>query len=265
MSKLEGVADTLFIPLVSRIYVSNRFPDYFYDQMALSLESEIESENIKKNTSEYLHMASVARYYHLDSWTRKFLASYEKCNVINLGAGLETAYFRLNNKRDLFYEVDTSEVIENRRKVLGECENEFLIASDIFSLEWVKLIDTTLPSLFIVSGVFQYYQEPKILEFIRALKEAFPNGELIFDATNEKGLKFANKYVKKTGNTSAPMYFFVNDASLLAQKSSTTLIECRPFFEAARKMLAKRLKITTRLIMKIVDLSGRAILVHLKL
>ncbi len=28
---LDGVADTLYIPLVARIYVSKRFPGYFYD------------------------------------------------------------------------------------------------------------------------------------------------------------------------------------------------------------------------------------------
>lgn len=61
------------------------------------------------------------------------------------------------------------------------------------------------------------------------------------------------------------MYFFVNDGAKFAQKSGTTLINCLPFFMDARKMLAKRLKIYTRIAMKIVDMSGRAILVHLKL
>ncbi len=32
MRDLQGVADTLFIPLVARIYVSRRFPEYFYDE-----------------------------------------------------------------------------------------------------------------------------------------------------------------------------------------------------------------------------------------
>lgn len=27
----EGVADTLYIPLVARVYVSKRFPEYFFD------------------------------------------------------------------------------------------------------------------------------------------------------------------------------------------------------------------------------------------
>jgi O-methyltransferase involved in polyketide biosynthesis len=265
MGNLQAIAETLIIPLVARIYVSKRFPDYFYDQTALSLEKEITNQNIQKNSSEYFYLASVARYYNLDYMTKKFLATHKQCNVINLGAGLETAYFRLNNNHDLFYEVDLTEVIEKRRTMLGEHSNDILISGDMFRLDWLRSINKSLPSLLVVSGVFQYYHEKKIIEFIHELQRAFPDGELIFDATNEKGLKYANKYVKKTGHTSAPMYFSVNDGTKFAHKCGTTLIDCRKFFVDARKILAKRLKVYTRIAMKIVDMSGRAKLIQLKL
>jgi hypothetical protein len=64
---------------------------------------------------------------------------------------------------------------------------------------------------------------------------------LIFDATNETGIKYANKYVKKTGNTNALMYFYVNDGIDFARKTGTVLIEERLFFTDARKILSKRL------------------------
>jgi O-methyltransferase involved in polyketide biosynthesis len=57
-------------------------------------------------------MASVARYYNLDAMTKDFLAAHEKCNVVNLGAGLETAYFRLNSQNSVFYETDMQGVID---------------------------------------------------------------------------------------------------------------------------------------------------------
>jgi O-methyltransferase involved in polyketide biosynthesis len=266
MSELQGVADTLYIPLVARIYVSKRFPDYFYDEKALALETELpENGALKKSDSEYFQMASVARYYLLDSITKNFLAGEGKRNVVNLGAGLETGYFRLNDPRDLFYEVDYPQVIETRRTLLGERPNEILIGSDLFELDWIKSIDSALPTLFVVFGVFQYYREEIILKFVGELRRAFPDGEIIFDATNEKGLKFANRYVKKTGNASAPMRFFVNDAAEFAKKSGTTLIDCLPFFAETGKILGKRLRLLTRVAMKIVDMSGRAILVRLKL
>ena len=265
MGKLQGVADTLFIPLAARIYASRRFPAYFYDETALRLEDQIPDETLQQKSGEYEQMASVARYHNLDEMTRAFLAKHPVCNIVNLGAGLETAYFRLKNRTALFYEVDLPAVIESRRAVLGEFPNEILIGGDLFDFKWAEQINKNAPTLLIVSGVFQYFHEEEVLAAVEGLKRLFPLGELIFDATNETGIKYTNRYVRKTGNTAAAMYFFVNDCEAFARKSGTKLVERRPFFGDARTMLAKKLGLYTRIAMKVVDEDGRAVLLHLKL
>lgn len=52
MDVFEGVANTTYIPLVARIYVSKRFPEYFYDAKALELEPYL-PEGMRKGSSEY--------------------------------------------------------------------------------------------------------------------------------------------------------------------------------------------------------------------
>jgi hypothetical protein len=59
------------------------------------------------------------------------------------------------------------------------------------------------------------------------------------------------------------MYFYVNDSLEFAKRTGTKLLEERVFFTDARKMLAKRLRLYTRMAMKVVDDKKRAILVHL--
>ncbi|WP_028264336.1 class I SAM-dependent methyltransferase [Atopobium fossor] len=266
MNTFKGVADTLFIPLTARIYMSQRFPEYFYDSKALELSSLLPDDSIKKNSSEYSMIASVARYYNLDEMTKNFITAHPTCNIVNLGCGLETAYDRIGNKTALFYEIDLPEVIETRRTILGEQRNEKLIAGNLFDLQWAKHVeDQTLPTLLIVSGVFQYFHETEVLAFIKKVREVFTEAELIFDATNKAGIRYAQKYVKKTGNTSAMMYFFVENNEEFAKKAGVTLLEHRPFFTAARKLIGKRTGLYTRIAMKICDDLGRAKLLHLKL
>lgn len=268
MSKtFEGVSDTLFIPLTARIYVSRRFPEYFCDKKALELESELPEDNtIAEKSNEYTMIASVARYFNMDEMVKKFISVNGRCNIVFLGCGLETAYYRIGDKKTMFYEMDMPEVIEGRRKVLGEQENEKLIPGDLFDLKWAEAIeDKTLPTLLIVSGVFQYFHEEEVLSFIEKAKAAFSSAELIFDATNSTGVKYAEKYVKKTGNTSAMMYFYVDDPKEFAEKAGTELIECRVFYTAARKMIGKKTGLYTRIAMKVCDDLGRAKILHLKL
>ncbi len=106
------------IPLYARIYASKRFPDYFYDEKALLFEHNISLKTIAQNTFEYVNMASVCRQQIIDKKIISFLEHNHACNVIFLGAGLETAYFRIRNNSSNFYEVDLEHVIAVREKLL---------------------------------------------------------------------------------------------------------------------------------------------------
>ncbi|MDR2368270.1 MAG: class I SAM-dependent methyltransferase [Deltaproteobacteria bacterium] len=264
MSNPRAISDTSLIPLVARIHCSKNFPEYFFDPKALSLEGHIPDDTILGNSSEYSLLASVARYRNMDSMVRSFVARYPQANVVYLGCGLETAYFRLNEPRATFYELDLPEIMAKRAELLGGAQNDILIPADAFDLDWAKRLDPQTPTLLVASGLFQYFAEPKITRFIADAKQTFPNVELIFDATNQKGLKYVNRYLKKTGNDLL-IHFYIDDALEFSKKVNSHLLEERPFFTEARKTLAKKLKLYTRIAMRVVDAKKRAIILRLKL
>lgn len=261
---LDGVEDTLYVPLAGRIYASKKFPEFFYDEKALSLEPYIPTDSIDKNSSEYFFMASVCRQKTIDEKIIKFLEENHNANVVFLGAGLETAYHRIANKTANFYQVDLPNVIDIRKRVLGRGNNEKLISGDMFQLDWIKEIDTRLPTLISVSGVYQYFNKNKIIEMIKGMKAQISKGELVFDTTNSKGLKLANKYVKKTGNKNAQMYFSVDNAIEFSKLTHTELLEVDGFFRDALKY-CHRLKPMTKIYMYFADKWNRTMVVHLKL
>jgi len=257
MGKLKGVADTLYIPLTARINISKRFPDFFYDEKALELEKELPDDSIERNSGEYFYMASVCRYKVTDDMIRKFIKSHDRCNIINLGAGLETAYYRIKPAKALFYEMDLPEVIDIRRRCLGEKDNDIFIAGDLFDISWADTIDRTLPSMVVVSGVFQYFEKEQVKQIIGRITEAFENVEIVFDAMSSKAINYANKYVRRTGNRSAAMHFFTDDPRELARECNVEFVEALPFFTEARRKLGRKLKVFTRIAMKVVDEGGR--------
>lgn len=265
MSDYEGVEDTLFIPLTARVNISKMFPEYFHDRKALEMENLVKDKQIEKKSSQYTMMASVARSYNLDQMTQEYIDKHDKCNIVNLGAGLETSYFRIDRKNSHYFEVDLPDVIELRENCIGVGENEKLIQGDLFKLDWCNELDTTLPTLMIVSGVFQYFHEKEILELIGKAKDIFENAELIFDATNKFGIRYSNFYVKRTGNKSALMYFYIENPREFAKKANCQLIECRGFYKDALKMLSKKLSLYSKISMKIADKRNNAMILHLRL
>ena len=266
MEAFEGVANTLFVPLVARIAVSKQFPEYFFDKKALELEKYL-PDGAEKGASEYTNLASCARYYNMDRMVTEFALHNKDCNIVYLGAGLETAYDRLSGKlRNVkWYEIDLPNVIDARRKVIGTRPSETTIPGDMFKLDWVKSIDAESPTLLIVSGVFQYFHENGIIEFIKACGKAFPKGEMIFDATSESGLIFTNWFIKRTGNKSALMYFGINDSREFSKKCGMELLDERTFFPDALSMLGKRLSLITRISMNMAERKKQALILHLNL
>ena len=222
MSEFEGVEDTLFIPLTARITVSKNFPEYFFDQKALEMEDLIKDKKIDENSTQYSIIANVARSYNLDRMTEEFIDKHGKCNIVNLGVGLETSYYRIDGKNALFFEVDLHEVIELREKYFEPGLIEKFIKGDLFKLDWYNELDTTLSTLLIVAGVFQYFHEKDVAEFIENVKDIFENAEMIFDAANRFGNICYNFYVKRTGNRSARMYFYIEDGKICTKGQLST-------------------------------------------
>ncbi len=266
MERFEGVANTLFVPLVARIAISREFPEYFVDNKALELEPYLPDE-AAKGASQYSNMASVARYYNMDRMVSAFAIKYTECNVVYLGAGLETAYDRLHEKLPCvhWYECDLPEVIEARRKVFGQRDHETTIPGDMFRMEWASQIDYSLPTILIISGVFQYFHEEDVIGFIKNCRTSLPGAEMIFDATSKSGLLYTNWFIRRTGNKDALMYFGVDDSRAFAQKCGVTLLDERTFFPDALKMLGKKLTVMTRISMKTAERRKLVLILHLKL
>ena len=263
-SSLQGVEDTLYIPLYARIYASKRFPDYFYDEKALLLEDNNSLKTIAENTFEYFNMASVCRQQTIDKKITSFLDNNHACNVVFLGAGLETAYFRIRNNSSNFYEVDLEHVIAEREKLLGHGKNEILIGCDMFSMEWVKYLDTSKHTLIVLAGVFQYFTKDRIIHFIRQIKSSIPKCEMVFDATDSIGLKRANIFVRRTGNVNAEMYFAIDNPNEFAKETKTKLVSVSGFFTDALKQ-CRGLKLISKIIMFFSDRLKRTMVIHLRL
>lgn len=255
--KKNTVRNTLYIPLTARIQVSKRFPDFFYDEVSLSLEDSIPDKNIEDNSNEYTYMASVCRYQVTDRIVREFIEKHDKCNVITLGAGLETMYYRLSDRKAHFYEIDLPEVISLRKELLPGSVGETLIGHDMFDMGWISDIDTSLPTMITALGVFQYFEKERLIKLINDLKERFRDAELVFDAMNGKAIGFANRYVKKTGNMEAYMPFYIDDPKVFAREAGIVFVEEKKFFTDARKNLKRRLNLYTRIAMKVVDEGSR--------
>ena len=222
MSKLGVVEDTLFVPMLGRIFASEHYPQILYDQKALSLKRKLPSAWMTPaKQSEYTLLASAVRSANIDRKIQAFFKREQDGVVVQLGCGLETAYYRNDNGKNRWYAVDLPHVMEYRRKLLPETEREIYLSGDAFTDTWIKRIRNDVkdvPILLTASGLFYYFEEAKVIEFFRLLKD-FGEIEVVFDAVSKNGMRMIQKkYMKQVGHADARMFFYVDSAAKLGKK-----------------------------------------------
>lgn len=265
MPEFDSIEDTLFVPMLGRIYASENFPHILCDTKALELKDLLPKHLRGQDTqTQYTQMASAVRSTNMDRSISGFLTRNPEGVVIQLGCGLETTFYRNDNGRTLWYEVDLPNVIEYRRELLGIQERDKTIAADAFGEEWILKIRAehpTTPLLITASGLFYYFKRDQVMGLFQQLKK-YGQIEIVFDAVNGMGMKQMAKYMKQVGHEDAAMYFYLDSGKALADELGAKLLAEEPYYAYTDK---HGLQFITAASMKISDYFHMVKMVHLQL
>ncbi|MFX1237965.1 MAG: class I SAM-dependent methyltransferase, partial [Promethearchaeota archaeon] len=124
---------------------------------------------------------------------RKYLINHPKSTIINIGAGLSTAFYRVDNGQLKWYDLDLPNVIALRKKYFAENPRVKCISTSIFDYSWFDQINSPKEVFFVANGVFIYFDEFKLKELFLELINNFPSSEIAFDVHSKVAITIGNK------------------------------------------------------------------------
>jgi O-methyltransferase involved in polyketide biosynthesis len=220
---LQGVQRTLMIPVWGRSVFSRLYPEILDDKEAIAIVKSLNYDfsEVEKAFGEYGGLLYIIRGRIIDDTVRHFILQHPNATVVNIGAGLDTTFSRVDNGSIYWYDLDVEEVITLRKPLIPEGPRNKCIAKSVFDYSWIKDIRFNAKDgiLFVAGGVFFYFKENQVRELFVTLAENFPDGELYFDGETKTALKISNRMVKKSGNNDAMMYFYINNPKIFASWS----------------------------------------------
>lgn len=175
---LRDVPETLLLTLYNRAVESQRPDAILHDEHALELVQRLDYDFTRFGRG---HIAHPIRARVMDDIVRAFLARHPAAVVINLGAGLDTQFDRVDNGQVQWYEVDLPEVIAIRRRFFAESSRYRFIAESALSLGWMELMPPGTPLMVVAAGLLMYFPEAEVKRLIVTLAERFPGMEMQFD------------------------------------------------------------------------------------
>jgi methyltransferase (TIGR00027 family) len=181
---LSRVSETLMIPLYDRAMESQRPDAILTDPKAAELVQAIDYDFSKATLKPLDQFTRVMQARQFDRFTRSFLEAHPYAAVVELGCGLDTRFFRLDNGSVHWFEVDLPQVIALRQQLLGDTPRRTCLAASVLDFSWMDAVAPVAGNgvLFLAEGLFVYLEQADIQRLVLELQRRFPGAELVFDA-----------------------------------------------------------------------------------
>ena len=202
---MNSVNKTLYIPLYGKAYVSKR--GLFLQDPKAEEIWEAEGFPLKgKSASKWLAFYLGIRAAVFDRWVKKQIAAEtggDSIVVIHLGCGMDSRVLRVGCESCKWYDVDFTQVMEERKRYFTESENYTMIGADVRDGSWLAAIPEGKRAVVIMEGISMYLKREELQNLIAKLCGHFEEVNLLMDCYSEMAAKMS-KYknpVKDVGVT----------------------------------------------------------------
>jgi O-methyltransferase involved in polyketide biosynthesis len=199
--KLTPEQETLLITLYAKAQPDNPL---FFDPQAREILDQVDYDFARLNVPYKTVILVCQRAKKIDQITRDFLGEQPGGVVLQLGCGLDSRFWRVDDGRVTWYDLDMPPVIELRRQFFSESERCHMLASSVTDLAWVDTIPAAgQPVLVVAEGLLMYLDEADVRRLVLRLQEAFPGCRLVGDVFSQLTARSATNHpsLKSTGAT----------------------------------------------------------------
>ena len=231
--ELGPVQETLLIPLLGRAEETKKTRGILRDEKALHIVESLDYDFEKWRGIPSLQGATL-RTRMFDEEVGRFLRAHPFGTVIELGAGLNTRYERLDNGRAHWLELDLPDSMALRRRFFEETERRTMVAGSVLDADWYpRALALPRPYCFVAEAVLIYLDNDDVERMLRGLAAAFSGALLITDTTASPMVDAQHKHdaMKKLSKESWFRWRCDEPRSLRAW--GATLEETKTFLDAS--------------------------------
>lgn len=197
------VQETMLGPLWARAKYSQLYPEVLNDVKAIEIIKDIKYDftKIEEYLEDWRGLGLLIRAKGFDDALKKYITKHPNATVVNVGAGLDTTFYRVDNGKIKWYDMDLPDAITFRKNFLPESSRNTYISKSALDVSWFEDIDFNPEKgiFFMVAGFIYYFKEEDISSLFEAMANRFPGGKLVFDCVSKMAVKIANRRAKKTG------------------------------------------------------------------
>ncbi len=187
---MNSVNKTLYIPLYGKSYVSKKGL-FLHDKKAEEIWDAEQFALKGKSKSKWLAYYMGVRSAVFDEWLKKQMTDLQDAIVIHIGCGMDSRVIRVGTESHKWYDVDFSEVIQERKRYYVESNNYKMIAGDARDCRWLTEIKENHFAIVVMEGVSMYLTVEEMRNLIDRLCAHFEKIALLVDCYTSLAVKMS--------------------------------------------------------------------------
>ena len=189
---MNNVNKTLYIPLYGKAFVSKR--GLFLDDKKAEELWEAEGFKLKgKSASKWLAYYMGVRASVFDEWVNAQTADWQDAAVIQIGCGMDSRALRVGLDNQKWYDVDFTEVIEERKRYYTESADYKMIAADVRDGSWLANVEESNRAIVVMEGVSMYLTTEELQRLTDSLCAHFEQVALLVDCYTSFAAKMSKR------------------------------------------------------------------------
>ncbi len=242
---LNGVPETFLAPLYWKAMESQRPDAMIKDEKAVALvrQMNLDFSGVRQiRMNELLQAMRIIFTREIDRYARDFLSYHPDEVVVHIGCGFDSRFERVDNGQVEWFDLDLPEVIELRRKLLGdEGKRHHLLGCSVLEDAWMEALRARRgrPCLFLAETVFVYFKEAQVKSLVLKLRDHFPGAELVFDGWRPFEVWLGNRYLTKSQLSGLMRWGFWGSQEIEGWGESIHLLDEWGFFDRPEPRLAR--------------------------
>lgn len=190
---LGQAQETLLIPLYARALESGRKRPILEDPKAVEMVESIDWD-FRRFGQRWRVFACAARSAMFDVWVADFLGLHPEGTVVEIGAGLNTRFERLDNGRVHWFDLDLPDVVELRRRFFSDTERRTSLAASVLDTDWIAAVRRSPgPYFFVAETVLVYLEERQVKTALSQIAANFPGARIAFDTVSRRAIESGNR------------------------------------------------------------------------
>jgi O-methyltransferase involved in polyketide biosynthesis len=248
--QLGTVQETLLVPLYARAVDTRRKRPILNDRKAVEMVESIDWD-FQRFNQRWRIAAATLRTAIFDVPVRDFLSRHPEGTIVEIGAGLNTRFERLDNGAVHWFDLDLPDSIELRKKFFTDSERHTTLTASVLDPGWMEAVrQSPGPYFFVAEAVLIYLTEQQVKQALAQIAAGFPNATIAFDSMPLNSIRHGNEDHARQKFDARFTWACEDPMEIERWKIGLRLVESRSMLEIPSP-LRSRLSLPTRAVLRI--------------